>query len=148
MPVPPFAELFERLQAEDESARIEAKYGRQAGKSVAETVSAFSNTPDLGGGYLLFGAVRTDDGLFPGGYEVVGVPDPDRLQTTLAGLCRENLNIPVRPEIVVEAFGGKAVVTAFVPEAPPAREAGLPHQAGDRRRCLPAAGAGRLRLHR
>ena len=119
MAVPPFAELFERLQAEDESDRIEAKYGREAGKSVLETVSAFSNTPDLGGGYILFGVVRADTGLFPGGYEVPGVPDPDKVQTTLASLCRGNLNVPVRPELAVETFGGKPVVTAFIPEAAP-----------------------------
>jgi hypothetical protein len=47
------AELFEELNAVDESNRIEAKRASDVGKSVMETVIAFANEPGLGGGYLL-----------------------------------------------------------------------------------------------
>lgn len=50
------AELFEELNAVDESNRIEAKRASDVGKSVMETVIAFANEPGLGGGYLLLGA--------------------------------------------------------------------------------------------
>jgi len=41
-------ELLERLQTRDECCHIEAKQSQKAlGKSVRETISAFSNEPDL-----------------------------------------------------------------------------------------------------
>lgn len=49
-------ELFEELNAVDESVRIEAKRATELGKSVMQTVIAFANEPGLDGGYLLLGA--------------------------------------------------------------------------------------------
>ena len=48
-------DLLDELNAVDESARIEAKRASDIGKSVMETVIAFSNEPGLDGGYLLLG---------------------------------------------------------------------------------------------
>lgn len=117
MPTIPFRELLERLRAEDESVLIEAKESGASSNSVMETVSAFSNEPGRGGGYLLFG-VRATEGLFPD-YEVVGVRDPDRSQADLATQCREMLHPAVRPLIQVEQHDGRTVMFAFVPEAAP-----------------------------
>ena len=50
-----FDELFAKL-CSGESDQIEAKHARQhVGKSILDTISAFSNEPNLGGGYLLLG---------------------------------------------------------------------------------------------
>lgn len=50
-------------------------------------------------------------------YVVLGVPNPDRLQRDLATKCRDMLNVPIRPLIVVERYQGKNVVVAHIPEA-------------------------------
>src|SRR5438552_2420546 len=50
-----FEALWERLRNSDESVEIEAKRAEEVGKSIAETVSAFSNEPGRGGGYFLLG---------------------------------------------------------------------------------------------
>ena len=57
--------LFELLNNFDEDRRVEAKSASAVGKSMMETVCAFSNEPGLRGGYLLLGAKRvgmSDDG--------------------------------------------------------------------------------------
>ncbi len=110
--------LIERLQSCDESQEIEAKAARVAlGKSVLETLSAFSNEPGLGGGYLLLG-------LQGGGpdnrYTVVGVDNPDKVQQELVTACRHAFNTHIYPKILVEQVGGKIVIAAHIPEACPA----------------------------
>ena len=50
-----FDEIWKRLNESDESIEIEAKTAQQIGASVLETISAFSNEPNRGGGYLLLG---------------------------------------------------------------------------------------------
>ena len=57
-------DLLQELTALDESHRIEAKLSRQIDRSVMETVCAFANEPDLGGGYLLLGVTRDTHDLF------------------------------------------------------------------------------------
>ena len=109
-------ELFEKLQAGDESVEIEAKRGSEVGKSIFETICAFANEPMRGGGYFLLGVVRMEAALFPT-YEVVGVDNPDKLQADLATICRGNFSIPIRPDISVEELGGKTVIVAHIPEA-------------------------------
>jgi len=106
-------EIVGRLQAQDETARIEGKNG--LGKSTRETVSAFANEPDLGGGWLVFGVQRGSDGR----YQVTGVDDPDGLQADLATQCRTVFNRVVRPDIRVGEVDARVVVVAFVPEADP-----------------------------
>ncbi len=112
-------DLLQELSSLDESQRIEAKRGAQIDRSVMETVCAFANEPGLGGGYLLLGVVRDQHDLFSNAYSVVGVDNPDKLQSDLASQCASVFNRPVRPRVAVETLNGKAVVVAYVPEAAP-----------------------------
>jgi len=128
------AELLRQLNELDEHPRVEAKRGTEVGRSTLCTVSAYSNEPGLGGGYILFGVVRSKD-LFGDRYEVVGVEDPDKIQTDLATQCASVFNRPIRPEVSVETLDGKPVVRAYVPESQPGdkpiyiRARGLPRGA-------------------
>ncbi len=96
-------ELLERLNLLDENESIEAKQAREIGKSVLETVCAFSNEPGLGGGWILLGVIREELALFPA-YETQGLENPDKISADLA--------------INTEILGGNIVVVVFVPEAP------------------------------
>jgi ATP-dependent DNA helicase RecG len=118
--LPSFTELWERLGTGDESVSIEAKRASEAGKSVWETISAFSNEPDAAGGYFLFGVAVKDGSLFPD-YEVVGVDDLDKLQRDIATQCRENFSSIIRPDMVASIFNEKRVLVVYIPEA-------LPHE--------------------
>jgi len=111
-----FDELWERLSSVDETDTIEAKRGSDIGDSILETVCAFSNEPELGGGYLLLGVVKKENALFPD-YEIVGVEKPDELQGSLAGRCRTDFSITIRPQIKLEHRNGKTVLIAYIPEA-------------------------------
>ena len=111
-------ELLQRLNLLDENERIEAKRARESGKSILETICAFANEPGLGGGWLLLGVTREELALFPG-YEVEGVPDPDKLSADLASQCASMFNKPLRIEIDTEILDGKPVIVVFVPEATP-----------------------------
>ncbi len=102
-------ELLGLLRSGDEQGFVEAKRG--FGDSTLSTVSAFSNEPGLGGGYLVFGV---EDGTFA----VVGVDQPEDLEQRLVkSCCDQTLNRPVRPSIWTEVVEGRPVVVAFVPEA-------------------------------
>lgn len=114
----PFDELWRRLNELDETVQIEAKAGEQIGPSMLETISAFANEPGRAGGYLLLGVTRAEDSLFPT-YDIVGVPDSDKLQADLASQCRTLFNVPIRPHLTVETRDGKRIVVVFVPEAQP-----------------------------
>ena len=107
------AEILDQLNLLDEGARIEAKRG--LGKEALHTISAFANEPGLDGGTLVFGVVAKDG---QNGYQVVGVPDPDKLQSDLASQCAATFNRPLRPTIWSEAINGHVVVAAFIDEAP------------------------------
>ena len=109
-------ELFEKLQAGDETVEIEAKRGSDVGKSIFETISAFATEPDRGGGYFLLGVVRAEEALFPT-YDIVGVDDPDKVQADLATTCRNNFSVSIRPDISVEEIDTKTVIVAHIPEA-------------------------------
>lgn len=116
-------ELVERINLSDECTDLEAKRASEIGKSLLETVCAFSNEPGLGGGYLLLGVEREDEGtsLFPS-YIVSGIPQEnlDKIQVDLANQCAENFNIPIRPQIVVEKTAeDKYSIIVFVPELSP-----------------------------
>lgn len=110
-------DLLQELCAVDESHRIEAKRASQIDRSIMETVVAFANEPGLGGGHLLLGVERDPADLFGGAYRVVGVADPDKLQSDLASQCASMLNRPVRPRIAVETLRGHIVLVVWVPEA-------------------------------
>ena len=111
-----FASLLERLRNGDECHDLEVKRGSSIDISIMETICAFSNEPGMGGGYLILGVARSDDQLFPD-YEVVGVDDPDKLQSDLASQCADRFNVAIRPRIWRLAFGGKNVLLVSVSEA-------------------------------
>ena len=112
-------DLLQELLSLDESHRIEAKRSAQIDRSVMETVCAFANEPGLGGGYLLLGVERDPQDLFSNAYQVVGIANPDKLQSDLASQCASVFNRPVRPRISVETLGEKTVIVVYVPEAAP-----------------------------
>ena len=104
------------LNTLDEHLSIESKTAADVGKALLETVCAFANEPQLGGGYILLGVAPASNSFWPV-YEVVGVKDSDRLQQEIATQCASVFNVPVRPKIVVERIGEKTVITVFVPES-------------------------------
>jgi ATP-dependent DNA helicase RecG len=119
-----FAELWEKLVSGDESVLLEAKRSEKVGPSLLETISAFSNEPNRGGGYLLLGVERSEDlDLFGTDtripYHVVGIPQPDQLQAELATQCRDLFSAAIRPQIDVEQIDGHTVLVVYIPEAQP-----------------------------
>jgi len=113
-----FQDLWQSLVEGDESSMIEAKTCSQLGKSIFETISAFANEPDAGGGYLLLGVSRDRESLFPE-YKLDGLGDPDKIQSDLATQCRDSFSFPLHPKITREVVDGKCVVIVYVPEAEP-----------------------------
>jgi ATP-dependent DNA helicase RecG len=113
--------LIQELNEKDEHERIEAKTGSQAGKAVMKTVVSFSNEPRLDGGYILFGVSKTD-GSEQDRYQVVGVPDPDKVSADFSSQCAGMLNRQIRPQVTTDTVDGKPVVVAYVPEAQPAQK--------------------------
>lgn len=114
-----FQELLGMLQNGDESERIEAKKSTEkVGDSALETISALSNEPGLNGGYLVLGLKKNEFNSTPR-YIVSGVADPDRLQSELVTLCRQNFNIPIRPAIDVILHADGPIIVAYIPEAEP-----------------------------
>ncbi len=104
-------QLLERLQNCDECQRIEAKECKATlGTSAAETISAFSNEPDLGGGYLVLGLRKNEENAPGSRYNIMGVDDPDKIQGELASVCRSLFNIQVRPKISVESIDGRILI--------------------------------------
>lgn len=109
-------ELLERLNLLDENECIEAKKASEIGKSVLETVCAFSNEPGLGGGWMLLGVIREELALFSA-YEVQGLENPDKISADLASQASSVFNQPLRLEIKTETLEGKSVIVVFVQEA-------------------------------
>lgn len=114
-------ELLEQLNALDESETIEAKSASQIGPSIMESVCAFANEPNLGGGYLLLGVQKDTKALFPV-YEVVGIEDPDKLSSDLVTQCRTTFNSPIRIEVTPQKIANKTVIVVFVPEVSPSEK--------------------------
>ena len=83
-----------------------------------KTVSAFANEPGLGGGYIVCGVELRPGALFLD-YHIVGVTNPNKIQSDLVDRCRSAFNTPIRPQIQVENIEGKTVVVAYIAEAPP-----------------------------
>jgi len=114
-----FQELLGMLQNGDESERVEAKKSTdKVGESALETISAFCNEPGLNGGYLVLGLKKSETN-HPPRYMVNGVSDPDKLQSELVNLCRQNFSIPIRPAIDVIPHPDGPVIVAYIPEAEP-----------------------------
>ncbi len=108
-------ELIEKLNAIDETTKVEAKKGSAIDRAILETVCAFSNEPGLNGGYILLGVTRSQTSLFPS-YEILDIINPDKLQADLSSQCASSFNQPVRPEIEVEMISDKRVLKIFIPE--------------------------------
>ena len=112
-------DILARLEMHDECQSIEAKSTQIGlGVSVLETISAFANEPDLGGGYLILG-LNPNKEKHPIRYEAHGIHEPDRLQQELVGLCRNNFNVQISPEIVLHQVGTNVLLIAYIPEASP-----------------------------
>lgn len=112
-------ELFELLNSFDEDRRIEAKSASAVGKSMMETVCAFSNEPGLRGGYLLLGAKRVgmaDDGKPI--YEPENIENSDKIQSDFVAMCNSMFNIHIRPIIQVEEYQGKTVAVVKIEKLP------------------------------
>jgi len=108
-------ELWEQLLQRDEHTRLEVKLGNEIGNSVMQTVCAYANTIGLDGGYLLLGI--SEDKTANPKYAVVGVDDPDRLQSNLATQCSSKFNEIIRPRIQSGVLEGKTVICVYIPEA-------------------------------
>jgi ATP-dependent DNA helicase RecG len=125
-------DLIEELNQSDENLRLEAKTG--FGKSVLETISAFSNEPNLDGGVVLIGIKREEDSLFPT-YKIVGVDNPDAMLADIASQCADSFNLSLRLRIKTETLEGKLIVRIDVPELSDSnkpvylKKRGLPHGA-------------------
>ncbi len=110
-------ELIEILNQLGESTTIEAKRGTDVGRSLHETISAFSNEPDLGGGYIVLGVEKDESTLFPT-YSVTGVDDIEKLKRDIATQCAGGVfNMPIRPKLIEEQVDGKNVLVVAISEA-------------------------------
>ena len=113
---------MERLNATDECTNIEAKRGGAIHRSVMETVCAYANEPNLGGGYILLGVERDESSFFPE-YIVTGITDSDKLQLDFSTQCASMFNLSVRPDIEVEKLdNGKLAMKVFIHELPVAQK--------------------------
>jgi ATP-dependent DNA helicase RecG len=110
-------ELFEELNIQDETVQLEAKGAHELGRTVLESVSSFSNEPNLGGGYILIGAAKDEESLFPT-YIAEDIGDTDKIQSDLATQCSSTFNIPVRPLMKIEQVNGKNVLVVRIEELP------------------------------
>lgn len=99
-----------------ETTIVEAKRAEKISDSVLETISAFSNEPGLGGGYLLLDVENKGTSELPD-YCVSGVTNAEKLESELATRCRNEMSFPVRPQIRREQHGQAVVVVAYIPEA-------------------------------
>lgn len=116
-------DLLRELNELDEHPSLEAKAcsSGDLGDSFFETVCAFANEPDLGGGRIVLGVTRSLEDFF-GGYEVVGVGDPDKLLKDIASGCATRFNHPVRPRAFTESHEGKTVVIVEIDELSPSQK--------------------------
>jgi len=112
-------EILLELNQLDEHPRLEAKKG--FGNSVFETICAFANEPGMGGGTILLGVTKNGEDFF-GGYEVVGIQDPDKVSADLASGCASVFNIPIRPRISTIEFQKHVVIAVEVDELPAAQK--------------------------
>ena len=108
-----FDELFAKLQC-GESDQVEAKLANvRVGKSVLETISAFSNEPGLGCGYILLGVEEK-----AGAFSVVGIENPEKIQNQIASLCSSSFSVELRPQIKIFPDHKNAIIVK-IPEALP-----------------------------
>ncbi len=112
-------EILETLNETDEHGSLEVKKGSEIGKSILETICAFSNEPHLGGGTIVLGIAEEEANFFSS-YKVVGVDDVDKIQKDIATQCADSFNQSIRPKITVETVQNKNIVIIEVEELPAA----------------------------
>ena len=94
-----------------DTKRVEVKAAAQGlPKSMAETLSAFSNTS---GGVVVLGLAERAGFQAVPGFKARAVAD------ALAQMCGEKMEPPVRASVEIVEFEGSPVVVATVPELPP-----------------------------
>lgn len=104
-----YISLARRLGTDTE--RVEVKAAAQGlPKSMAETLSAFSNTS---GGVVVLGLAERAGFQGVPGFKARAVAD------ALAQMCGEKMEPPVRASVEIVEFEGSPVVLATVPELPP-----------------------------
>ncbi len=129
-------DFIDQLRQTDECDNLEAKKASEIGKSVLETVCAFSNEPGLNGGHILLGVEKEDEtmSLFPD-YVATGIENNllDKIQSDLASQCADSFNIPIRPQIKTNKVSDThSVIIVHVNELSPEQKpvyfknAGLP----------------------
>ena len=97
-------ELYSQLLRLDESVQVEVKRGSQAGKSVLETICAFSNEPGIVEGYILLGVAQDQTTKQ---YSIEGVAELDELQKNISSQCATMFNIPIRPRMRVIRYDNR-----------------------------------------
>lgn len=106
-------ELLERLRGyEWDDFEVKAAQGGVPEDSY-KTVSAFSNSS---GGWLVFGVAERRGAAF----EIVGIPDPDRMQNSFLGACRnaEKFSRPIEARPKLYDFDGRSVLAIYIGPAP------------------------------
>lgn len=102
--------LYELREIGVELQEVECKAARRkVPRSLAETLSAFSNSTN--GGVILLGI--NDRPTF----EISGIEEPARILDGLNQMCSQELEPPIRPQISTHSIDGKIVVVVEVPEA-------------------------------
>ena len=114
-------EIIEILNAVDENVKLEAKRGSSIDKSVMESICAFSNEPNLGGGLIVLGIQREENSLFPS-YIISGINNTDQLQADIASQCASIFNFPICPIIEVETVEDKNIIKIQVEELVPEKK--------------------------
>lgn len=110
-------DLLDELNTVDEHQQIEAKtVSDNLGESILGTISAFSNEPDLDGGYIILGVARDSK---TNKYHPAGVNNPDKIQTELVSACANRFSINIRPEITAKDVNGKTVIVVYIREVSP-----------------------------
>ena len=121
-------DTISELNQIDEHHKLEAKKG--FGDSAMETICAFANTSNMGGGLLIIGVEKQGDTYVP-----VGVSDTDKTTSDISTQCASRFNVPIRPQISTDTIDGKNVIIVDVRESAPAakpvyfRKDGLPRGA-------------------
>lgn len=116
-------DLLRELNELDEHPNLEAKLcaSGELGDSFFETVCAFANKPELGGGQIVLGVTKSHEDLV-GGYEVHGVENPDKILQDIASGCAARFNLPLRPRLLSENHHGNVVVIVQIDELPPSQK--------------------------
>lgn len=107
---------------------VEVKLARTAlPRRLFEVLSAFANSDD--GGVIILGMDEEH------GFDVVGVSDPQKLQSDVVALAQDQMRPALRLSVAVVNVDGRALLGVRVPSLPPSRrpcyfgDAGLPRGA-------------------